>query len=94
MDAGIGYHNDAFHSNIFVQYKTDFDDLEVVPASANSEFQLRNVDDQFIINANINYHINDMVDWQLAANNITGQTNEYVSTNSETTVWSGVRLMF
>ncbi|MCH2037600.1 MAG: TonB-dependent receptor [Rickettsiales bacterium] len=94
FNAGIGYHNDAFHSNIFVQYKTDFDDLEVVPASANSEFQLRNVDDQFIINANINYHINDMVDWQLAANNITGQTNEYVSTNSETTVWSGVRLMF
>ena len=40
------------------------------------------------------FNINDIVDWQVSARNILGQTEEDVGFDSEAIVWSGLSLKF
>ena len=78
-----------------MQYRSDFEDLVTVQLPPSSTgFGLKEADDQFIINSNILYNINDKVDWQLSAANIVGQTEQFVDYDSEVIVWSSVSIKF
>ncbi|MCH2038433.1 MAG: TonB-dependent receptor [Rickettsiales bacterium] len=95
FNASIGYQKDAFHSNLLMQYRSDFEDLVTVQLPPSSTgFGLKEADDQFIINSTILYNINDKVDWQLSAANIVGQTEQFVDYDSEVIVWSSVSIKF
>ncbi|MCH2037728.1 MAG: TonB-dependent receptor [Rickettsiales bacterium] len=93
FNAGLGYHTEGFHSNLFLQYRSSFDNVEVAIGQTGGA-SLRNVDDQFIVNSNMLFNINDIVDWQVSARNILGQTEEDVGFDSEAIVWSGLSLKF
>lgn len=94
LNAHVGYSEDKWRADVFAQYRTSFDDAIAVDATTNNEFALREVGDEFILNANFAYDITDMITWSVSGTSLFGDTQQTLDAEAETVVWSSLKFKF
>ena len=95
ITAHLGYTLNDWRFDLFGQYLTSFDDQQENVANGNSlEGEQLEIDDEFILNANIAWDVTDNLTWSVSGTSIAGDTEQTSRGEIETLVYTTIGIKF
>jgi outer membrane receptor for ferrienterochelin and colicins len=97
VNAHLGYTADRWRADGFLQYTSGFDEIgavgyaTIIPPSAAA---LSDVDDAFVLNANVAFDITDDITWSVAGTSLLGNTEQTAYGEAQTMVWTSLTWRF
>lgn len=93
VNAHVGYKEDKWRADLFAQYTASAEALDSL-VSQNGAYELVDINDNLIVNANFAYDLTDQITWSISGSNIIGDTQQSPHSDAERIVWSTLRFKF